>query len=65
VLGVLIALTATPWALIAFASLPLALAPVAAVRSGARGRDLVPVLAGTGKLQLAYGALLAIGLALT
>jgi 1,4-dihydroxy-2-naphthoate octaprenyltransferase len=34
------------------------------VRSGVTGRDLVPVLAGTGKLQLAYAVLLALGLAL-
>ena len=38
--------------------------PVKRVRDGALGRDLIPVLAGTGKLQLAYGALLALGLAL-
>ena len=55
---------ATPWALLALLAAPLAAAPVGIVRGGAGGRDLVPVLAGTGKLQLAYSALLAVGLAL-
>ena len=32
---------------------------------GTTGRALVPVLQGTGKLQLAYGVLLAVGLALS
>ena len=55
---------ATPWSLLALLAGPLALRPLGAVRGGAAGRDLVPVLAGTGKLQLAYSALLAVGLAL-
>ncbi|MEX2290751.1 MAG: 1,4-dihydroxy-2-naphthoate polyprenyltransferase [Mycobacteriales bacterium] len=54
----------TPWALLALLALPLAVSPVRRVRDGVTGRDLVPVLAGTGRLQLAYAALLAIGLAL-
>jgi 1,4-dihydroxy-2-naphthoate octaprenyltransferase len=33
------------------------------VLGGALGKDLVPVLSGTGRFELAYGALLAIGLA--
>jgi 1,4-dihydroxy-2-naphthoate octaprenyltransferase len=35
-----------------------------AVRNGARGRDLIAVLGGTGRLQLVFGALLALGLLL-
>jgi 1,4-dihydroxy-2-naphthoate octaprenyltransferase len=31
---------------------------------GARGRALIPVLAGTGMLELAFGVLLGLGLAL-
>ena len=62
VAGVLAA--ATPWALLALLAAPLAAGPVRAVRSGAVGRDLVPVLGGTGRLQLGYAALLALGLAL-
>jgi 1,4-dihydroxy-2-naphthoate octaprenyltransferase len=46
-------------------SAALALRPVLAVVSGASGRDLVPVLQGTGLLVLAYGVLLGAGLALS
>jgi 1,4-dihydroxy-2-naphthoate octaprenyltransferase len=54
----------TPWALLGLLALPLAVAPVRRVLGGAAGRDLIPVLAGTGRLQLVMGALLALGLAL-
>ncbi len=50
-------------ALLALAGLLLAVPAVRAVLGGARGRDLVPVLARTGQVQLAYGLLLAAGLA--
>jgi 1,4-dihydroxy-2-naphthoate octaprenyltransferase len=33
------------------------------VLGGATGKDLVPVLSGTGRFELVYGALLAIGMA--
>ena len=59
----LIALLRPP-ALLALLALPLALRPAAAVASGASGRQLVPVLVATGKLQLAFGALLAAGIVL-
>jgi 1,4-dihydroxy-2-naphthoate octaprenyltransferase len=36
--------------------------PVVAVLGGARGRGLIPVLADTGRVQLVYGTLLALGL---
>lgn len=55
---------ASVWSLLALLAAPLATRPVRAVRGGAVGRDLVPVLGGTGRLQLAYAALLALGLAL-
>lgn len=55
---------ASVWSLLALLAAPLATGPVRAVRGGAVGRDLVPVLGGTGRLQLAYAALLALGLAL-
>jgi 1,4-dihydroxy-2-naphthoate polyprenyltransferase len=51
-----------PWALLGLAAAPLAIGPVRAVRGGALGRALVPVLRDTGRLQLAYAVLLAIGL---
>jgi 1,4-dihydroxy-2-naphthoate octaprenyltransferase len=54
-----------PGALLALLALPLALGPLKLIRGGAVGRDLVAVLQATGKLQLAYGALLAVGLAVS
>lgn len=53
-----------PWALLAVAALPLAFLPVRAVRAGASGPALVPVLGATGRAQLALGLLLAAGIAL-
>jgi 1,4-dihydroxy-2-naphthoate octaprenyltransferase len=38
--------------------------PLRLVRAGAKGRELIAVLQATGKLQLAFGALLGAGLAL-
>ena len=51
-----------PWALLALLAAPLAFPPVRRVLSGVAGRNLVAVLQDTGRLQLAYGLLLAIGL---
>jgi 1,4-dihydroxy-2-naphthoate octaprenyltransferase len=53
-----------PGALLALLAAPLALGPLRGVSRGARGRDLVPVLRDTGRLQLAVGVLLGLGLAL-
>jgi 1,4-dihydroxy-2-naphthoate octaprenyltransferase len=53
-----------PWALLALVALPLAVRPVRAVLGGAEGRDLIAVLGETGRLQLAYGLLLTVGIAL-
>jgi 1,4-dihydroxy-2-naphthoate octaprenyltransferase len=39
--------------------------PVTAVLGGARGPALIPVLANTGRVQLAFGALFALGLAIS
>jgi len=46
-------------------ALAVAVPPVRAVRSGAAGRDLVPVLGATGRVQLVYGVLVAAGVALS
>ena len=54
-----------PPALLALLAAPLALGPVGRVRRGVAGRDLVPVLRDTGRLQLAYAVLLTAGLALS
>ena len=53
-----------PPAAIAALAIPLALPPVRSVRRGASGPALIAVLGGTGRLQLAYGAAFALGLAL-
>ncbi|MDE3203016.1 MAG: 1,4-dihydroxy-2-naphthoate polyprenyltransferase [Acidobacteriota bacterium] len=49
-------------ALLALVSLPIFLSPLGRVRAGAAGRDLIPVLGETGRAQLAFGLMLAIGL---
>jgi 1,4-dihydroxy-2-naphthoate octaprenyltransferase len=53
-----------PWTAVALLAAPLALAPTLQVMRGASGRDLIPVLGATGRLQLGYGILLALGLVL-
>jgi 1,4-dihydroxy-2-naphthoate octaprenyltransferase len=53
-----------PAAALAFAAIFLGQKPVLQVLQGASGARLIPVLAATGRLQLAFGALLALGLAL-
>jgi 1,4-dihydroxy-2-naphthoate polyprenyltransferase len=53
-----------PLTLLALAALPLALAPVRQVRDGATGRSLIVALGQTGRLELAYGVLLTLGLAI-
>ncbi|MDZ7673631.1 MAG: 1,4-dihydroxy-2-naphthoate polyprenyltransferase [Acidimicrobiales bacterium] len=40
----------------------LMVAPIRAVRAGAAGADLIPVLEATGRVQLAFGGLLTVGL---
>jgi 1,4-dihydroxy-2-naphthoate octaprenyltransferase len=62
----LAAVAAVGWrieVLVALLSVVLAVAPVRTIRSAARGPALIPVLGGTARLQLAYGALATIGLA--
>lgn len=54
-----------PAGALAFAALFLAQKPVLHVLQGASGTELIPVLAATGRLQLAFGSLLATGLALS
>ncbi|MGZ4782648.1 MAG: 1,4-dihydroxy-2-naphthoate polyprenyltransferase, partial [Oryzihumus sp.] len=52
-------------ALLALASFALAVPLLRRVWGGAQGRDLIPVLAGTGRFELVYAALLALGLTLS
>jgi 1,4-dihydroxy-2-naphthoate octaprenyltransferase len=60
-----VAATAHRWALLALLAAPLAVRPLREVLTGATGRALVPVLGLTGLLQLAYAALLTVGLLLS
>jgi 1,4-dihydroxy-2-naphthoate octaprenyltransferase len=52
-------------AVAALAAIPLAQKPVVAVLRGDRGPALIPVLVATGRVQLVFGGLLAVGLWLT
>ncbi|MEO7059203.1 MAG: 1,4-dihydroxy-2-naphthoate polyprenyltransferase [Lapillicoccus sp.] len=52
-----------PTALVALLAYPLAVPLVRVLRSGATGRTLIPVLAGTGRFQLVWSLLLALGIA--
>lgn len=61
-LAVLPAMREVPGAALALASVVLAVTPLRAVQGGATGRELLPVLAATGRLELAYATLLAVGL---
>ena len=54
-----------PAGALALAAVLLARRPVIAVLSGARGPALVPVLGDTGRVQLVFGLLFALGLALS
>ena len=53
-----------PGVLLALVALPVAAPPVAKVAQGAAGRSLVAVLGETGRLQLAFGLLLTVGVVL-
>jgi 1,4-dihydroxy-2-naphthoate octaprenyltransferase len=60
---VLVAGLIHPGALIALLSFALTIPLLRRVLGGALGRDLIPVLSGTGRFELTYGVLLALGLA--
>lgn len=53
-----------PWALLALLAAPLSIRPSRRVLEGAQGPGLIEVLGETGRLQLVFGALLTLGLAL-
>ena len=53
-----------PFTLLALVALPLAVPPVRAVRSGVSGPGLIATLGQTGRLQLAFGLVFTIGLAI-
>ncbi len=60
----LVMATAVPLSLLVVAAVPFALAPLRLVRRGASGPGLITALGQTGRLQLAFGALLTLGLAI-
>lgn len=67
VLAVLLVGAVAPWrplALVALLAVVPSAAPVRKVLGGAAGRDLVAVLGATGALQVVFGTLLALGIAL-
>jgi 1,4-dihydroxy-2-naphthoate octaprenyltransferase len=53
-----------PFALLALLAIPLAAAPVRAVRGGVSGPGLIATLGQTGRLQLAFGLVFTVGLAI-
>jgi len=57
-------MTGSVWPLLVAGAVPLSVRPLRAVASGATGGALVPALAGTGALELAFAVLLAAGLEL-
>ena len=54
----------SPLPVLAALAAPLAAGPLRVVRDRVHGRGLIPALAGTARLQLVFGVLLALGLAL-
>jgi 1,4-dihydroxy-2-naphthoate octaprenyltransferase len=53
---------ASTWFLLLAVVAPLAVLPARTVLKGARGRDLIPVLGGTSRVQMAYGVVLSAAL---
>jgi 1,4-dihydroxy-2-naphthoate octaprenyltransferase len=60
---VVVALVDRPWVLLGLLAAVAAVPPVRIVRRGATGRELIGALAGTGRLQLAFGLLVTVGMA--
>jgi 1,4-dihydroxy-2-naphthoate octaprenyltransferase len=54
-----------PFVLLALLAVAVLWKPLQALRAGATGRDLVPVLAATGLFEIAYAVLFAVGMALS
>lgn len=61
ILVIVLAFVVSPWLLLAFASVPLAIRPLRTVRAGAQGRALIAVLQQTSLLALVFGLLLGLG----
>jgi 1,4-dihydroxy-2-naphthoate polyprenyltransferase len=65
VLCVLATAVGYPLALLALLALGVLWSPLQALRAGATGRDLVPLLSGTGAYELVYAVLLGVGIVLS
>jgi 1,4-dihydroxy-2-naphthoate polyprenyltransferase len=63
-LGVVLVALVRPWALLALLAVPLAVPPCRLAVSDAEGRELLPMLGATGRLQLVVGVLLTLGILL-
>lgn len=50
------------WSVLVLVAVPAAIGPLRTVFAGAKGLALIPVLGGTGKLQMIFGVLLAVGI---
>jgi len=57
--------TFIPWALLTILALPLTISISRSVLNGATGRDLIPLLGKTGKLQLVFALLFSLALAIS
>jgi len=62
--GVVLVALVRPWALLALLAVPLAVPPCRLALGDAEGRELLPMLGATGRLQLVVGALLTLGILL-
>ncbi len=60
-----VAVAGRPWAAIGLVGIVVSVPAVKAVRGGAVGRELIPVLGATGKVQLVTGLLAAVGMAVS
>jgi 1,4-dihydroxy-2-naphthoate octaprenyltransferase len=54
-----------PWTLLTLLLLPMTFSLIKAIRAGASGAQLIPLLGKTGKLQLRFAILLSLGLLLS
>jgi 1,4-dihydroxy-2-naphthoate octaprenyltransferase len=64
VVTIVLAVVAGPFTLLGLGAAPFGWMAIRPVRAGAQGQELIVVLGATGKFQLVYGVLLAIGIAI-
>jgi 1,4-dihydroxy-2-naphthoate octaprenyltransferase len=64
VVTIVLAVVAGPFTLLGLGAAPFGWMAIRPVRAGAQGQELIAVLGATGKFQLVYWVLLAIGIAI-